>query len=100
MNFKPYAKVGKEVLERSLMMLNIAPKKNEILDNKHLIDLNNRFNSHCSKCPFIKAPNEKYCTEYCVNFKKYTWSDVEFTDDGIVIKDNKNLCFLMNMKRK
>lgn len=93
MYIKPYAKIGKEVLTRALMSQVKAVEKREVLDNKNLIDLNNRFNSYCTKCPFSKAPNEKYCTEYCDNFKKYAWSDVEFTDEGMEIKSNKNIQF-------
>ncbi|WP_019227247.1 hypothetical protein [Sedimentibacter sp. B4] len=68
MYIKPYAKIGKEALSRALMSQVEVVEKREVLDNKNLIVLNNRFNSYCAKCPFSKALNEKYCTEYCDKF--------------------------------
>lgn len=59
LNFKPFAKIGKEALTRALMSRVEAVEKREVLYNKNLIDLNNRFSSYCAKCPFSKAHNEK-----------------------------------------
>lgn len=96
MNFKPYAKIGKDALNRMLMAHPNISENKEVMDVKYLIDLNNKCNCHCFKCPLVKAAikeKERYCAEYCNSFKKYTWSDVEITDDGVVVKSNKNLSF-------
>lgn len=102
MDFKPYAKIGKETLKRILMTHTNTPEKKDVMGVKYLIDLNNKFNCHCSKCPLVKASTiekEIYCSEHCDNFKKYTWSDVEFTNDGIVVKNNKSFCISRTSKR-
>lgn len=91
MNIKPFAKIGKEALTRILMAQNEYIEKTEVLDNEFLIDLNNKFNFYCSKCPFASASNKTYCIDHCENFKKYSFSDVEITPAGLIVKSNKSI---------